>query len=76
MLEKDPMLTCLILAVLSSGIELEALDSGVRELQLMLGRDWFEILSAEKCPSYFADLGAVVDQLALEIRRLTQPTNS
>lgn len=45
MLEKDPMLTCLILAVLSSGIDLQALDLGVREVQLMLGRDLFEILS-------------------------------
>lgn len=46
MLEKDPMLTCLILAVLSSEIDLSTIELALREIKLMLGPDYHEILNA------------------------------
>lgn len=44
MFEKDPMLTCLVLAILSSGIDLEVIDLALKEIKLMLGPHYHEIL--------------------------------
>ena len=45
------------------------IDLGLKEVQLILGPDLFKILELERCPSYYADLIAVVEQINEELKK-------
>lgn len=55
-LEKDPMITSLILTVLSMKTDLTALQVAIEEIRVLLGDSITPVLDSFQCPSYFADL--------------------
>lgn len=69
-LEKDPMITSLILAVLSLKTDLTALQTAIEQIKVLLGENANSILNSYQCPSYFADLESAVGFIEIELKQM------